>query len=332
MNVRAMKQWTLGRPVLLGVGISGALLCGLLLQEVLMDRFTMILGPESARDEFGNLRIAVVHCLLAGYVPGAYYTLLRGARNTIDRLEANLRPAGDTSSASLGGRLGKRGLIISGLLGTLFTVFTPFLTTPEPPWNPSTWQPEVWWHRALGLFIGWWAGWLTAAVWNTSARTSRLATRVVTVDLLDLRQWSPFVRQGLLTALLIVGLVSILSLMLLDPTEWPVIAVAVGLCLPLALLGLWLPVRGAHRRIRQVKEAELEWIREQIRPARDRLQDATAQGKMADLIAYLRLIEDAPEWPFQTSTFVQMVLYLLIPVASWVGGLLIEGLLGQLLG
>jgi hypothetical protein len=214
----------------------------------------------------------------------------------------------------------------------LFTVFTPFLTTPEPPWNPSTWQPEVWWHRGLGLFIGWWAGWLTAAVWDTSKRTSRLATRVLAVDLLDLRQWSPFVRQGLLTALLIVGLVSILSLMLLDPTEWPVIAVAVGLCLPLALLGLWLPVRGAHRRIRQVKEAELEWVRERIRSTRRLMEAPLASGQMADLIAYLRLIEDAHEWPFQASTFVQMVLYLLIPVASWVGSLLIEELLGWLFG
>ncbi|MCD4843401.1 MAG: hypothetical protein K8R25_02835 [Methanosarcinales archaeon] len=48
---------------------------------------------------------------------------------------------------------------------------------------------------------------------------------------------------------------------------------------------------------------------------------------MADMEAYLRLIEDVPEWPFQSSILVRVVLYLLIPIASWFGGLLIEGML-----
>ena len=55
-------------------------------------------------------------------------------------------------------------------------------------------------------------------------------------------------------------------------------------------------------------------------------------GRMADLIAYLQLIEDVPEWPIQGSAVVQVALYLLIPVVSWLGSLLIENLLGFLLG
>jgi hypothetical protein len=47
---------------------------------------------------------------------------------------------------------------------------------------------------------------------------------------------------------------------------------------------------------------------------------------MGDLEAYRRLIEDVPEWPFQSSTIVKVVLYLLIPIASWFGGMLIEGM------
>jgi hypothetical protein len=47
---------------------------------------------------------------------------------------------------------------------------------------------------------------------------------------------------------------------------------------------------------------------------------------MADMEAYLRLIEGVPEWPFQTSTIVRVILYSLIPIASWFGGLLIEGM------
>ena len=53
---------------------------------------------------------------------------------------------------------------------------------------------------------------------------------------------------------------------------------------------------------------------------------------MPGLTAYRQLIEDVPEWPFQTSTFVQMALYLLIPIGSLVGKELVEGLLGRLFG
>jgi hypothetical protein len=52
---------------------------------------------------------------------------------------------------------------------------------------------------------------------------------------------------------------------------------------------------------------------------------------MPGLVAYLQLVERIPDWPFQASTAVQLVLYLLIPVASWFGSLLIEGLLDRML-
>lgn len=100
----------------------------------------------------------------------------------------------------------------------LFTVGTPFLTA-QSPWDPSTWSPEVWWHRVHGLFIGWWLGWFVLAVRDTSALTSRLAARIGSVDLLDLSPLSPFVKQGLLTALLTVSAVSMVLIVVLRINE-----------------------------------------------------------------------------------------------------------------
>ncbi|MCD4806351.1 MAG: hypothetical protein K8R13_02030 [Methanococcoides sp.] len=48
---------------------------------------------------------------------------------------------------------------------------------------------------------------------------------------------------------------------------------------------------------------------------------------MADLVANLKLIEDVPEWPFESLTIVYVMAYLLIPLVSCVAGLLIESLL-----
>jgi hypothetical protein len=322
MSFPPIKQIIYQKPAILGLTISSILLFGLLLQEYLLDRFTLIFEDEYLLQDFW---IAVVHCLLAGYLPSAYFFLLRGTRNTIEELQNVLKPENGQPST----HIGKKTFLVIGLIGMMFAVFTPYLTATSP-WDPSTWSPEVVWHRILGPFAGLWSGLFFGAVRDTSTRTSRLASRIDSVDLWDLSPLFPFVKQGLLTALLTIGIVSILSLLLLDPSEWPVIAIVLGLSIPLALLGFWLPMRGVHQRIHEIKEAELKWTRERIRQSENLLHSSSpdmSPGQMADLIAHLNLIEDVPEWPFESLTIVHVMVYLMIPLASWLGGLLIESLL-----
>jgi len=310
-------------PAILGLVIIVILLFGLLLHEYLLDNLTVIFEPGSSRQD--DFRIAVIHCLLAGYLPAAYFYLIRGTRNNIDELEKVLEPINVLTPINIG----KRPLIFWGLVGMMGAVFTTYLTASSF-WDPSNWNPEVWWHRGLGLFAGFWIGCFIFAVLDSSERVSRLADRIKKVNLLDLSPLSPFVNQGLLTILLMIGFVSIYSLFLLEPGQWPAVVILVSLTIPLALFGLLLPVRGVHRLIHEAKQGELQWTRERIRQSRELLHSVPPEessGRMGDLEAYLRLIEDVPEWPFQSSTVVRVVFYLLIPIASWFGGLLIEGML-----
>lgn len=340
MKPASVQLWLERHPVLLGLSISGILVLGLVVQTVLLDRFTLMLTDPVVLMTF---RIAIVHCLMAGYFPAAYYALLGGTRETVRELEEILDPTEKAWSVDSAVQVKTRSLLIFCTIGVVAAVAMPYLTSPTPPWDPSMWSPEIGWHRLLGLFSAVWTGCLFAVVIDTAAQTSRLADWIEAVDLLDLSVWSPFVRQGLLTSLLVVGGLSVQALRLYEPGERIVLAITFGLCLPLAFLGLWLPVRGAHRRIRQAKEAELAWVHERIQQSRARLQEESAVGspvgspgsppsQMPGLIAYLQLIERVPEWPFQTSTFVQVALYLLIPIGSWFGSALVEGLLGRLMG
>lgn len=318
-----IKKKLLDNPAILGIGIIVILLSGLLLHEYLLDGLTVIFEPNSSRHN--DFRIAVLHCLLAGYLPAAYFYLIRGTRNNIDELEKVLEPVNVTTPTNTA----NRSLIFWGLGGMILAVFIPYLTA-QSPWDPSTWNPEIWWHRCLGLFVGCWGGWSFFGIWDSSKRFSRLAVRIKKVDLLDLSPLSPFVNQGLLNTLLIIGFVSIFSLLLLEPGQWPAVVILVVLTLPIALLGLLLPVHGLHQLIRKAKQAEIVWTWERIRQSRPLLHSVKqneSSGRMGDLEAYLRLIEDVSEWPFQSSTFVRVVFYLLIPIVSWFGGLLIEGLL-----
>ncbi|KAF5418958.1 MAG: hypothetical protein C5S44_12160 [Candidatus Methanocomedens sp.] len=322
MKFPPIRQKLQDNPVILGLGIIVILLFTLLLHEYLLDNLTVIFEPGSSR--YDDFRIAVIHCILAGYLPAAYFYLIRGTRNNIDELEKVLEPINVPSPINIG----KRSLILWGLVGMMGAVFATYLTASSF-WDPSTWNPEVWWHRGLGLFVGFWIGCFIVAVLDSSERVSRLADRIKKVDILDLSPLSPFVNQGLLTILLMIGFVSIFSLFLLEPRQWPAVVILVSLTLPTALLGLMQPVRGVHRLIREAKQAELQWTREKIRQAIPLLHDISSEGsssQMGDLEAYRRLIEDVPEWPFQSSTILKVVLYLLIPIASWFGGMLIEGM------
>ena len=334
----SFRQLLYHYPAILGLIISGALLLLLFLQEMLLGSQSEIFGSAvSTRD----LRLAIIHCLLAGYLPSACLYLWRGMRRTVDELGPVLMPdsdgpAGDSATTPWPEmKISTKVLLLSGLLGMLLTVLLPLLTAETAAWAPSTWNPEVWWHRLLGLFIGWWSGWFVLAVWYTSAQTSRLAARIQKLDLFDMSPLAPFVKQGLLTSLLAVGAASLFSLFLLEPGQGPAVVIAVGLTLPLAIAGLLLPVRGAHVRIREAKEAELAWTRERIRRASSivyKLSAPESPGQLADLYAYQQLIRDVPDWPIEGSAFIQVALYLAIPVVSWFCNLLIGKVLGFFFG
>ena len=107
-----------------------------------------------------------------------------------------------------------------------------------------------------------------------------------------------------------------------------------GTTLVVTALALLSPVGGVHKRIHQSKEAELGWVNEEISKQRSALQNSDAglrSGEMADLVAYLSLVERVPEWPFTTSTYTRLILYLLIPVVSWSIGIVAEEIVGRAL-
>jgi hypothetical protein len=316
-------------PLLVGIGLSAVLLLGLITSELLLGRFVLLQEPGPVHI-LRDLRLAVLHCLLAGYLPAAFLYLLRSAKANLIRLKPLLASSDDVLTIPL---ISIAGCIGFGLLGAAVTVLTPYLSALSP-WNPRIWPPEVVWHRVLGPIIGWFAGCLSYAIVKVSIRISRTADLLQSIDLLDLSPLAPFVRQGVRNVLLIVGAMSILSFFLMESGMLLTVMIVEGIVIPIAVIGLILPVRGVHRRIHDAKQAELTWALDGIHEAQMRLKDSSAgtvSSQMADLITYYQFIEEVPEWPFRISTFVRFVLYLLIPLASWGGGLLVELLLKRLL-
>ncbi len=102
----------------------------------------------------------------------------------------------------------------------------------------------------------------------------------------------------------------------------PIFAIQLGL----GLLILLTPARGVRSLIRAVKREELARLEPLLRQARDDAltSDVSTHGRLTDLLAYKTQVESTREWPFDSSTLLRFGLYLFIPVASMVGGALVE--------
>ena len=75
-----------------------------------------------------------------------------------------------------------------------------------------------------------------------------------------------------------------------------------------------------HRRIRAAKLVELETLRHAIEQARAQAPaDASAAMRLQGLLAYETRIEAVREWPFDQSTGMRLIAYLLIPAVPWFG-------------
>jgi hypothetical protein len=298
MNPASIIHKLQRKPVALGLIVSTTLLAGLLLHEAILDRLPMILGDQALLQ---SLETAVISSLLTGYLVGAFYAVRRNTSSTLEELKSAWKADPDTPKAASPGKIGKWGYVALGIVGALLAAIMYYATT-EPAWDWSVWEPETWWHRLLGLFIGWWFTWFATAVAESSERISRLASHVVSVDLLDQSPWFPSVKHGLLTALLTIGAVSISSLYLVDPEVLPGVAIVLGMCLPLALVAFLLPIHGVHRRIKEAKESEIEWIRNRIQETGTLMRKSPSDiqpGQMADMIAYLELVKRPPNGPFR---------------------------------
>ncbi len=331
-------------PLWLGIAISGTLMALFLVIETSLGRWDTLraageLNPL-ARVSTGilrDIRLAIVHILWAGYLPAALLYSMRNGRRTVMQLQDALDCTRDECAAlarSLA--LRPRWLVITGIAGALISFATPYIAPPVPsePWNPAGWSPEVTWHRLVSPPVLVCLSWLAYSVVAVSARLSAVAKKLGRIDLLDLSSLAPFTRVGLTNALLLIGALSIASLMLIE-TGFGLTIVLIGVPgFVAATLALIAPVRGVHSRIRQSKDAELQQVNMAIARKRDTLRSPEAgdkTGELADLIAYRGLVESVPEWPFTTSTYTRFFLYLLIPAASWVFGVVFEEILSRVL-
>jgi len=320
--------WTLraydalpGNPFWIGIGFAVVL--------ILIFTAGRTLFVDTGSSSPDELRVAITQILMTAYCASAYAYLLMSARKTT----LDLAPVAQTVPQwqTIVARAGKHPSWALPLLGAasylIIGVPVTNATTPEPtnPWYWQGWNYDVFWHRGTTVFFVWWLGCFSYVTVAESLRLSRLSDNIDSLDLLELRRYQPLVRQGLTNALLVIGTVSVLSLLGIESRYWLVLVGFWFIFTALALVGMMLPLRGMRRKIRAAKKKELEWCRQGLKASRDSLRCGAAERQsIAEFMAYKTMIEDIRNWPFDNPTLVRFTLYLLIPLGSWLGGAFVE--------
>jgi len=320
--------WTLrvydalpGNPFSIGIGFTIGLLLVFFVGRSLI---------EAANNSTpGDLRIAITQILITTYSASAYAYLLMTARKTTH----DLTPVAQhiPQWQLIVDRAGKHPrwvLLLVGAAGYLIVgVAATNVTTAGPinPWDWQLWNYDIFWHRATTVSFVWWLACLSYVSIAESTRLSRLSENIESVDILDLGPYQPLIRQGLTNALLVIGVVSVMSLLGVESRYWPTLAGSWIVFIVLAWVGMMLPLRGIRKKIRAAKYQELEWCRQSLMASRDALKsDAGEQQSIAEIVAYKTMIENIRNWPFDNPTLLRFALYLLIPLGSWLGGAFVE--------
>ncbi len=278
---------------------------------------------------------------LIGLVPAATVYSVRGALRFLDELRPTLGCSADEFRA-LQRELtryprwllfGIGAVSAAGALNFVFSDPTLWAGGVRPPLT----DPAYLWLSLLNAVFSWLLARGIALELVFARAFSRLGERLPSIDLLDRAPLAPFGRRALRGVLVWMLLAALWSLLYIGDWAADIVAPMLVLLAAFAFSAFLFPLLGAHRRIRDVKRAELERVRDAIQACRQQVLSRPnpgelTGGRLADLIAWEGRIEATSEWPLSASTLLRFALYLAIGVGSWIGAAVVERALEASLG
>ncbi len=325
-------------PVWIGLGLAIAypLFVGLvhMLAQALLGPADLPLGPV----RFAGTHVvdgAFLAVMLAGHAQ-----LHLGAVSDLRELRP-LLPVGDADFgrlvrdvANLSPPTRWLATIVGVLLGLWIATQDPVLRERFGQLSGS--DPRYLLFVAQNVLFGAFGVRLFAAEVHMTRAYARLGERVE-VDLLDLTKLRVFARKGLRSVLVWVLLSSIMSLFWVLGSAGHTNSHIAVILLGLVALALVAPSLGVHRAIAAAKEAERLKVAEAIRSERAatlaprRPGGPAEDARLGNLIAYQGFLRSVREWPFDLRTVSRSALLIVLGAGSWLGGALVERLLGVLL-
>lgn len=288
--------------------------------------------PADRIAEFQLLQVAMI-----AFTPAATVYALRGAERDLADLAPVLRPEAVREGAGLETVLsiGRRTLRAAGAVGVAVAIGFVLAPGSWADGRPVFDDPVFLWAAARSVALGWLIARTVTIELAIAFGFAKLGRSGVRVDWLDQRPLAPFSRKGLRSVFLLLLFSFLFSLFLLEP--WGrTVAIPMLLLFPvLCVAALLLPVSGVRQQLVAAKQAELARVDAALRAeAEANLKQGAveAQGaRLSNLVAYRGLVEAANTWPFDVGVWLRFGVYVSLGLGSWLGGALVERLIGAAL-
>jgi hypothetical protein len=292
------------------------------------------MDPGDRLAENRDFRLGLTITVLAAYTPAARHYLLRAAARNLEALRRALGPDADAALAA-------RTRWLPGWVAWLFVFVAPAtaLTVDRDPglyFRAGYWAVGSAWSWGLGLFSAWCLGRATVATLGVSRDFSAIAAALPRVDLLDRAWLAPFTSQALFMALLWLLVPAIWAVNLVDAPFLLVVPVISALCVGVGSAALWLPTHVVRRRLAEAKERELAATHaavagDEAALRRSLLARRAERPSVADLVAWAGYVRELSTSPFTQASRLRFLLYLALPLGSWLGGALVDWLVERAL-
>lgn len=275
----------------------------------------------------GNLVLA----LLIAFTYGAGHFEQRSIPNDLRQLQPLLQPSGTALASRAKGMSGLRRTVVRRAAVAGAAIGCAIQLLPDFEIRDGTEAVQLVFMTALFSLLMVRA---FESLWTTR-RLSELGRSHTNVRLFDSGPIHVFGRVGLrLSRNWFIGS-TIASLLFIDTANPTTVAVVLVMTYSLAVLTLVFPALGIHENLRDLKRRELTRARRAIEEESAALFAAEAAnpgGRLPALVAYEARVEAVHEWPFDAPMMLRFVLLALIATGSWVGGAVVERLLGLALG
>jgi hypothetical protein len=207
-------------PAWIAAGLALALLCLFLVTVIATGDLAEFMEREGRWWQDRDGRLAVLIVLFTAYLPAARRYEELGVRRNLREIHSSVDWAPGQLEAVAGGLrdVDPHGRRVACALALVAIPVTALLVDRDPSlyFRSGYWDATHFWTYGLAAVLCWNVGALVHAISLHARAFSRVARSIPEVDLLNLSVFGPFVRQGMLSALPGVVVLSFLALNLAD--------------------------------------------------------------------------------------------------------------------